>query len=292
MFENLEIIKECKDELEEAVLKDRLSHAVILQGADEQTRLKAAKELARALICTGENKPCGKCPNCVKMLAESHGDVHILQKDEKSSTIKVDEIRLLKKQASLFPNEARLSIFIVSEAQLMGVAAQNALLKIFEEPSDHVKFILTCDSKDAMLETIISRASIYTLANPASDSALQENEKAFELACELVKALCKGNEFDFLALTGIFQKDKELFSSCVKIMIDIFADALVLSSGSVKTHGTAKDEARLLSGAFTAERMIRIVEFLQSELSDIKANANFNLVLTRLCSNLYSIKTN
>ncbi|MGN0468381.1 MAG: hypothetical protein ACI4GY_06635 [Acutalibacteraceae bacterium] len=291
MFENIKINEKTAKELETAVLNATLSHAVIIEGADEETRLKAAKELASALICDGENKPCGQCSNCRKSLCDSHGDIHILTKDEKSSNIKVDEIRNLKQQAQLFPNEAKFSIFIISEAQYMGVQSQNALLKIFEEPSAHVKFILTCDSKSSLLETIVSRGSSYSLSNSIGENTDDEKHiHAKELAKKLLDCFCKSDEYNFLVLTSEFQKDKDFFTFTLKYMIEIIRDALIINCSSNELISDSYETAKAVSMSFTAEKMLEFIELLQSLLDQTKANANFNLLTTKLCSNFYLIK--
>ncbi|MGN1419043.1 MAG: hypothetical protein ACI4W6_06920 [Acutalibacteraceae bacterium] len=291
MFENIKINERTAKELETAILNDTLSHAVIIEGADEETRLKTAKQLAAALICDGENKPCGHCSNCKKSLCDSHADIHILTKDEKSANIKVDEIRALKQQAQLFPNEAKYSIFIISEAQFMGVQSQNALLKIFEEPASHIKFILTCDSKSALLETIVSRGSSYSLSNSISENISDEKHiKAKELAGKLLDCFCKSDEYHFLVLTSEFQKDKDLFLFTLNYMIEIIRDALMINCSSKELISDSFETAKALSMNYTASKMLQFIELLQSLLDQTKANANFNLLATRLCSNLYLIK--
>ncbi len=291
MFENLKISEKCSNELENAVKQGRLSHAVILEGADEETRLAASKELAKAIVCRSSQKPCNNCPDCIKANADCHPDIHLLIKDEKSTVIKVDEIRTLKEQAKLFPNDADSCVFIISEAQFMGIQAQNALLKIFEEPSSFIKFILTCPSKSALLETIISRGSVYRLSN--EESALNSDEEiqfSNDSANKFLVCLCESNEFEFLKLTSQFQKDKDRFQLVLTAIVPILRDALVLSNLSDELISNYKDTAKMLSLKFTSDKLINLIEFTQSLSQQILASANYNLVLTRFCSAFYQIK--
>lgn len=291
MFDNLNISDKCANALENAVKTGRLSHAVILEGADGDIRLNCAKELAKAIVCKDENKPCNICSSCIKANAGSHPDIHILEKDEKAATIKVDEIRALKDKAKLFPNDGDKSVFIISEAQFMGIQAQNALLKIFEEPSSFVNFILTCPSKSALLETIISRGSAYRLSNYEENPTDNEKIKnANELANSLLCSLCKSNEFSFLAETAIFQKDKETFALMLSCMIPILRDALLLSNLSNELISEYKDTAKLLCCSFTTSKLMKYIEFVQSLTEQLNASANYNLLLTRFCSTFYQIK--
>lgn len=291
MFNGIKIDLKCAKELESAVISKKLSHAVILEGADAETRLLAAKELAKALLCKSETKPCNVCSSCIKVNADSHPDIHVYEKEADSTSIKVDEIRLIRKQAALLPNDADKCVFIISEAQDMGIAAQNALLKIFEEPASHVSFILTCNSKSSFLETIISRGSVYCLA--ANSDGAQANEKgalAYEKAKEMLEVLCNKTEYDFLCLTAQFQKDKELFSLTLQKMIMIFADALTLSQGALCCVCDCEDLARKISMHFTSQKIINYINNLRILSEQSKASANHNLCITRLCSIFYDIK--
>lgn len=293
MFENLNIDKRCKEEIENAVKNSKLSHAVILEGADEKTRYEAAREIAKALVCSGESeKPCDICRNCKKAENNCHPDIHYLQKDQSSASIKVDEIREIKKAAQLFPNEAKCSVFIILQAQELGVPAQNALLKIFEEPAPHVKFILCCNSKSSFLETITSRSTSYCLLQN-DDYSYGENEKnelAFDLSKKLLECLCDGDEFSFLSLTASFGKDRELFVLTMNSMIAVLRDAAVLLAGSNITISQFADTAKRLTVRFSQEKLLSYISIC-SKLSDsVKANANISLVSTMLSSEFYDIK--
>lgn len=190
MFEGIAVSDSFKNRMESAVQSGRLSHALILEGGDSETRLSAAKEIAKAIVCTSDgDKPCGKCTGCKKCDSMSHPDVHFLFKDDSVANIKVDQIRQLKHDAMLLPNDCDKSVFIIHEAQYMNPQAQNALLKVFEEPADYVTFILTCNSKSAFLETITSRATDYILSNEEKNENDEQLAEAYESACELISLL-------------------------------------------------------------------------------------------------------
>lgn len=293
MFENLNIDSRCKEEIEKAVRTSRLSHAIILEGADENTRYEAAREIAKALVCSSESeKPCSVCRDCKKANNNCHPDIHYLKKEQSSASIKVDEIREIKKAAQLFPNEAKHSVFVILQAQELGIPAQNALLKIFEEPAPHVKFILCCNSKSAFLDTIISRSTSYCLLqnDDSSDGDGEKNELASSLSKKLLDCLCDGDEFGFLSLTAQFGKDRDLFTLTVKNMIAVLRDAAVMLTGSDITISAHTDTAKRLTVLFSQDKLLSYISIC-SKLSDsIKANANINLVTTMLSSEFYDIK--
>lgn len=292
MFENLSVTDSFKNSIATAIKLSKLSHALIFEGADEATRLSAAKEVAAALVCKGEDKPCKSCNACLKAMKDSHPDIHILRKEKDSTMIKVDAVREIKAQALIFPNEGTKSVFIISEAQYMNPQAQNALLKIFEEPSPHVCFILTCGSKSSLLDTVISRATSYTLGEEITSSEMGEDDKATLLAAELISSLVQESEFDFLKKTACFIKDKKLFKEVIEKMISFSRDALILQSGGKELLNGEREEIRLLKNRFTQKKTLELTESLKELAADLDSSANLNLTVTRFSSVLYGIKIN
>lgn len=292
MFENLIVTDSFKNSIVSALEKGRLSHALIFEGAEDITRLTAAKETAKALVCKGVNRPCGVCSCCLKAESGNHPDIHILKKDDDSTMIKVDAVRDLKSKALIFPNEASKSIFIIHGAQYMNAQAQNALLKIFEEPSSHVSFILTCDSKSSLLDTVISRATLYSLGEEKKLSEKSEEEiLALEKAEELLKAFINDSEFVFLKKTAVFIKDKTFFRSVLQNMLPIVRDALVLQSGGKDLLSGESEATVLIKNRLTQKKTLQLTEKIKELIADVDSSSNHNLTITRFSSVLYNIKS-
>lgn len=288
MFENIAVIPSFKNAVSSAIASGKLSHALIFEGASSQIRLSAAKETAMAILCKDNNKPCNSCSSCHKVSIGAHPDLHIT--DKQGALIKVDDIRDIKEKAKVYPNDGDKSVYIICDAQNMNPQAQNALLKIFEEPAKHVAFILTCPSKSSLLDTIISRATAYTMGETATEQTDEESEKSRELARNLLMSLIKGNELDFIRKTAIFQKDKTLFTSVLRDMEPLLRDALVLSSGGRVLISGEKETAEALKNSLTQKKLMLILNEIQSLRDNAESAANHNLSLTRLSSILYSIK--
>lgn len=291
VFEGLNITSQFTNSITTALQSGTLSHALILEGADNNTRLQAAKEIAMAVLCQGEEKPCRSCIKCKKVEAGIHPDVHILKKDEKSNMIKVEPIRELKKSAAVLPNDGNKSIFIIDSAELMNPQAQNALLKIFEEPAAHLLFILCCNAKSSLLDTIISRATSYTLGE---EKNTQDNDekyiKASSIAGDLALCFAKENELSFLAKIAPLQKDKELLRLTLKAIQVIFRDCLVLQHSGKEMLSEHAEAAKALSTRLTAKKTLEIIKLTQELYESSMLNANQNLTLTRFSSLFYSIK--
>ena len=149
----------------------RAAHAYILEG-DETRRF--ALYMAAALLCTGDKPPCGRCASCRKALAGGetlHPDIHVFE-PEKNAGFSVETVRGIRKSVYLLPNEGDRKVYILCGAQKMSRSAQNALLKLFEEPPASASFVICCDRRDALLPTVLSRALLIPLG-PLDDRTLR-----------------------------------------------------------------------------------------------------------------------
>ncbi|MBQ1205812.1 MAG: hypothetical protein IIX67_01275 [Clostridia bacterium] len=130
------------------------SHAYIVDGADGVGKTEFALNAARAMLCTEKNKPCGYCKSCKMALSDNHPDIYVIGREK---TANIDDVRRLIARASLKPNESEKQIFIVCNANKLREEAQNALLKLFEEPPATVAIFLLTESRSSLLPTVLSR---------------------------------------------------------------------------------------------------------------------------------------
>ena len=139
------------------------SHAYIIEGPDGSGRKTIALMAAAALACEHLNKsntvPCMECPSCKKILAKKSPDVCFINCEDKAS-IGVDDMRFLKEDIYVIPNDLEHKFYIIEEADKLTIPAQNAILLTLEEPPSFVHFFLICNNATALLETIRSRAPI------------------------------------------------------------------------------------------------------------------------------------
>ena len=290
MFENLPVKSEFRDQIESSLKLGRLSHALIFESSSEEIRFKAATELAKAVLCKDNMKPCGECSSCIKADSGNHPDIHHISKAADSSMIKIDAVREIRNKALLLPNESSKSVFIISEAQLMNANAQNALLKIFEEPQSHVLFILTCPSKSSLLETVISRATSYSIGEEVTTEKNEKTELFKEKANGLLSCYIKENELSFMRMTSEFQKDKQLFIEVLKQLLPIVRDGIIFQSGSKEFLSDFPETAKALASALTAKKALELYSAISTITEEAEKSANHNLTLTRLSSKLYDIK--
>lgn len=161
-----------------AAQQGRLAHCIMLVGPAQQTCAEAMG-LAAALVCPSGGQPLCTCSVCRRVREGIHPDVTVLDRGE--SLITVDDVRALRAAAFVAPLEAPQKVFLVHHAQNMNGAAQNAALKLFEEPPAGVFFLLLCENQDALMETVRSRCMTVVLSRP-SGGALPEDPEAQALS--------------------------------------------------------------------------------------------------------------
>ena len=159
------------DTLRQMTACGRLPHAILLEGDEGLGKFTLAKIIAKAAVCGKDASPCDNCHNCHLADIGNHPDIIITQPDGKH--IKVDTVRELIEKAYLKPSQAQKKVFIIKDAAAMKDAGQNALLKTLEEPPAGVIFILLAESAAALLPTVVSRCTVFTLSAPDTNSALE-----------------------------------------------------------------------------------------------------------------------
>jgi DNA polymerase-3 subunit delta' len=154
---------------------ERLPHAIILNGLEGVGAEHFAYALAYRMLCNQVDKgvACGKCSGCITLQAGSHPDFYLLQPQEKSKFIKVDQIRSLCESLAKTSQQGGWKVAIIFPAEAMNIAASNALLKSLEEPEPNILIILVSSRLSAIPMTIRSRCQIESLAIPSAKMAQQ-----------------------------------------------------------------------------------------------------------------------
>lgn len=148
--------------LRRALENNKMHHAYLLSGPRGCGKTSTARILARSLNCEQgpTPDPCGVCESCIDLSATGSGSIDVIELDAASHG-GVDDTRDLRERAMFGPAKSRYKVYIIDEAHMISPAGFNALLKLVEEPPEHVRFIFATTEADKVLPTIRSRTHNY-----------------------------------------------------------------------------------------------------------------------------------
>ena len=300
--------------LQNALTKDRLSHAYIFTGRQGVGKGSTAFEFAKAANCLEKNDDaCDSCLSCRKANNGNHPDIKEIKAD--GSAIKIDQIRELQQEIMYKPYESKKKVYIIHQAEDLTLSAANSLLKTLEEPPDYAIIILLVNNLNQLLATTISRCQllrfkrisydlikknlvqdydlspakgqlIASLADGRYDYACQlvENEEQLEIREEIIQFLI---EFSNIDKVELFEKVQELLNykdeinKIVEIMITWYRDLLLLNLGQENKIINADyvEQLKQNLAEFKIDEIEKIIEILENSNELIK-NYNVNLQLS------------
>lgn len=306
-----------KEQISALLDTGRLPHAVILEGEQGMGKHVLAREIAAALVCRSEEKPCYQCSQCKKAVSHIHPDIFEYTPEGGARSFHKEMIQKVIDDVFMSPNEAPFKVYILANAHLMSESAQNAILKILEEPPSYVRFILTVNNKSALLQTVLSRSVVFTLegvdekigadyiteqdSTADYDRAVQavsmfngnigrameslKDGKAAELnsvCIDICNALVKDNEYELLKVCSAFQKDRQGILDACSLLRRMFRDALLVDSGAQLLSGNRKT-AEMLACELTRSQLLNLTETVGEIYKLTNSNANNALIITKFC---------
>jgi len=179
-----------------AITQDKISNAYVFEGIFGVGKKLCADIFAQSLVCESETPPCGKCDKCIQAQAKTLPDIITVEKDADKTQIGVDNVReQIIKEVYLKPFSAKRKIFIIKQGDILSIEAQNALLKVLEEPPEYVTFIICVTSKEKLLSTVLSRSqtvSFFPLPDETVEKYIKENEKG-DIDAKMIARLARGS---------------------------------------------------------------------------------------------------
>lgn len=290
-----------KQNLTGAFSRNRVSHFYLISGPAGSGKKTLARLVAAAAMCRGENRPCLSCSHCRKVMANTHPDFITIDDPEKKY-VPVDLIRNARADIFIQPNEADRKIYLFPRAQDMRVEAQNALLKILEEPPAYGVFLLLTDNAEKLLPTVRSRCTELSLQGlpenilrPAlakecpqataqqitgaisrsggylgqAVAILQETEDATQTTTAFLQAYANSDSFGLTQVLVPMEKWKrDAFVEELERWLPVLADALSARSGSTPTQPMADKICAVRSG----RDLVRAISALQKAIDYGKRN--------------------
>ena len=166
-----------RESLGKALLSNNFTHAYLLIGPKGTGKTSTARIIAKIVNCPDRKKgeePCNKCDSCKTITAGSALDV--IEIDGASNT-GVDDIRNLREKAKLAPTTFKYKVYIIDEVHMLSNSAFNALLKILEEPPEHVIFVLATTDDQKLPATVVSRCLVYNFGQTSKNDVIKKLQK-------------------------------------------------------------------------------------------------------------------
>ncbi len=260
------------DFIRTAISGGQLPHAFLLEGEDV---LPAAELIAAAAVCTGTPKPCGVCEACKKAQTGNHPDIIRYELGQNIKSYTVDLIRSIRQDVYILPGEANKKVYLLLQVDDMRDQAQNALLKTLEEPPEYAVFILTCRSKEKLLETVQSRCAVFVLGGEttAYDPAVTESAKA------LLTAAATGSELELLKAANDLGTDKTSIRQTLLCAGDLLRQAYIYRLAGGQNTLPALDRCSIGT-------LLRWSDLTDRAAYAVLQNLHTGLNLTKLCADL------
>ncbi len=303
--------------MKQLLKKDAVPHALLFSGMAGTGKFAAAKEFAKALNCVDpqDYDSCGACGECHKLEEGLHPDLVLVGSE--GNSIKIDEIRELRKRFRFRPFEGKFRVVIIQEAQKLLEPAANALLKMLEEPPKGNIFILLTPEPQMLLDTIVSRccqvrfqpfedeivaeylahegglprdeaARIARLAAGSIEKArwLTEEEKvaSWKEVVGRLENLDGLSILDFFPMVSEWAKNRETSERDLEF-IRLWVRDLILFRLAWNYPLTFELNARTKEAAKSVppERLFQLYEGVEQAMQGLKVNANVQMTLECVC---------
>lgn len=280
-----------------------LAHAYIVAGPAGSGRHTLAAQMAAALVCSAQPqlRPCGRCSHCRKAAGGIHPDITVIA-GSGGKPITVDQVRALRTDAYVRPNEAERKVYLLERADRMNASAQNAMLKLLEEGPDYAAFLLLAENGSGVLETVRSRCEELELtpvplndcrsylAARFPDKSEEEREQA-ALGCQGVLsravAQLEGND------TPQWQSAVETLAEAIERggELELFQASMALDrKDSLLPMLEALEESlgRRCVAAPDRRRLVKGMELVSTLRQAAKLNANPGQLAGWLCAGMFS----
>ncbi len=306
--------------IQNVVKEDKVTHAYIINGEKGSGKKMRATLFAATLLCEkGGQDPCNTCHSCIQAESGNHPDI-ILVSHEKPNSIGVEEIRQqVNNTVGIKPYQGPYKVYIIPQADMMTVQAQNALLKTIEEPPEYAVVMLLTENADMLLATINSRCVMLKLRNIRDTlirKYLMEKLMVPDYKADVCAAFAQGNMGKAIMLANsehfneireeavrllqhVHEMDiNEIIESVsrvseYKLEITDYLDIIMIWYRDVLLYKATQDTARVVlkdqikymkeqAKKSSYEGIELILKSLEKAKARLRANVNFELVMELL----------
>ncbi|CDB32733.1 aAA ATPase [Clostridium sp. CAG:575] len=287
MFEQILGNKKITEQLTNSIKIGNISHSYLFLGTQGIGKKMIAKEFAKMILCTSEDKYCGVCKSCIEFDTDNNPDFSIIEPD--GNSIKIDQIREFQKKVSEKPIISQRKVYIINDSDKMTVEAQNCLLKTLEEPPEFVTIILVGTNENAFLSTIKSRCMILHFEEISEEEILKYLEENYQIKINsqiMIKAFqgSIGKAIELKDKQEQYEKIENLIYGLEKMdVVDLVNKAEFLySSKDDKTEIWDYMEVILMNIAKTSNKYAQTIEIVEQTKKRLAANANYDMSIDNM----------
>ncbi len=297
-----------------SIRRGKVSHAYVIEGDSGMGKKLIANTFAAYLVCDSKSS-CGACESCLIASGGAHPDIITVLPEKKQ--IGVDDIRQVIKSVSIKPYMADKKVVIIPDADGITPEAQNALLKVLEEPPEYVVFMILIQNAELLLDTILSRVMKLSLTpykeadikkalggesaiiaasenNIGRALALSGDETYLEMrnnCLNQIENLMSGRQICIFDTVDFFEKNKEETGKILNIMLGFFRDIIFIKLGQRELLQNKDKTGSLvhlsdkipLGGAFEAAQCIVKAQKMHSR------NVNYGILITALANGCWEV---
>lgn len=311
-----------KNTLESMCKSGRLPHGFIIYGEKGLGKKTAALYTAKTILCEkGGSTPCCDCRSCRNIEKGIHPDLIFPEQSGKLMTYSVETCREVRSDSIIVPNNGDSKVYLFADADRIQIPAQNAILKLIEEPPDFAYFIFTAVSRDSFLSTILSRVvslpvspcnedqCAAALAEKGYDSGqIQSALKVFsgnigmcinyledenlrnitELTKKAADSIINRDEYGLLAVfSSELLNDRTNNVIFLEMLDKVIRDASVSQiSPSAGLISCCPEKAELMGVRLSSGSAEKMHKALENAAADLRGNVNRSLVLSGLCGEI------
>lgn len=257
------------DFIADTIESREVAHAIVLESHSEERSTEVAQLISCIILCKNR-EICGYCKDCKKVFNNTHPDVEVI---EGNKSIKIDVIRGVRMSAYIKPNEAVAKIFIIKGATEMTVAAQNALLKILEEPPENVFFLLIVKEAKELLTTVLSRVQVVNLDISCKNTV---DKRLYERAKQQLLNVSEGAYYELMVNMFEIDIDKRVIEENLETLELLIRDIVVAK----EKQDYSQEWIKVFIEKFTVEELLCEKEVIDKAKSKLKYNVNMELFLT------------
>lgn len=292
MFNNILGNDKIKEQLENSVKLNKISHSYLFTGTEGIGKKLIANEFAKMILCTDNNRYCNKCKSCIEFDTDNNPDFKIIEPD--GNSLKIEQIRDFQNKVYEKPIISNKKVYIINDSDKMTIEAQNCLLKTLEEPPEFVTIILIGSDENAFLSTIKSRCMILhfdKISNGIIKKYLEENYQINIKSKILIDAF-QGSIGKALKLKEK-QEDYEkieqiIYSLEKKDKIDIMNMAqIIYNSKEEKFDVLDYINIVLINLAKISNKYANCIEIVEETKKRLKSNANYDMCIDNMILNLW-----